>query len=122
MLWKKFESDTVASNLAFIGSIRDDILDVEALATHPVSYTHLDVYKRQQVFRDLGLDPAFYANRVIATDEVTPWSHMDYGVTHDYLVREYEKALAAKTTQPCNRACAGCGANKLLGGPCFDYH
>lgn len=75
-----------------------------------------------QVFRDLGLDPAFYANRVIATDEVTPWSHMDYGVTHDYLVREYEKALAAKTTQPCNRACAGCGANKLLGGPCFDYH
>ena len=34
VLWKKFESDTVASNLAFIGSIRDDILDVEALATH----------------------------------------------------------------------------------------
>ena len=34
VLWKKFESDTVASNLAFIGSIRDDILDVETLATH----------------------------------------------------------------------------------------
>lgn len=32
VLWKKFENQTVASNLAFIGSIRDDILDVEALA------------------------------------------------------------------------------------------
>lgn len=32
VLWKKFESETVASNLAFIGSIRDDILDIETLA------------------------------------------------------------------------------------------
>ena len=29
--------------------------------------------------------------------------------------------LAAQTTKPCNRACSGCGANHLLGGPCFDY-
>lgn len=75
-----------------------------------------------ETFRDLGLDPAFYANRVIALDEVTPWSHMDYGVSKEYLVREYQKALAAQTTPPCNRACSGCGANHLLGGPCFDYH
>ena len=75
-----------------------------------------------ETFRDLGLDPAFYANRTIAMDEVTPWSHLDYGVTHEYLVREFNRALAAGTTQPCNRACAGCGANQLLGGPCFDYH
>ena len=32
VLWKKFESKTIASNLAFIGSIKDDILDVEELA------------------------------------------------------------------------------------------
>ena len=32
VLWKKFESDDVASNLAFIGSIKDDILDVEEIA------------------------------------------------------------------------------------------
>ena len=74
-----------------------------------------------QTFADLGIDPAFYCQRPIALDEVTPWSHMDYGVTHEYLVREYNKALAAQTTQPCNRACHGCGANHLLGGPCFDY-
>ncbi|MCI2046718.1 MAG: TIGR03960 family B12-binding radical SAM protein [Faecalibacterium sp.] len=74
-----------------------------------------------QTFADLGLDPHFYANRAIGLDELTPWAHMDYGVTHEYLVQEYQKALAAETTQPCNRACHGCGANKLLGGPCFDY-
>lgn len=32
VLWKKFESPTVAGNLAFIGSIKDDVLDVETLA------------------------------------------------------------------------------------------
>lgn len=33
VLWKKFDSFEVASNLAFIGSIKDDILDIEELAT-----------------------------------------------------------------------------------------
>lgn len=75
-----------------------------------------------EVFRDLGFDPAFYANRSIGLDEMVPWSHLDYCVTKDYLVREYKKALEAQTTPPCNRACSGCGANSLLGGPCFDYH
>ena len=74
-----------------------------------------------QTFADLGIDPHFYCNRAIGLDEVTPWAHMDYGITHEYLVREYKKALAAQTTPPCNRACSGCGANRLLGGPCFDY-
>ena len=46
---------------------------------------------------------------------------MDYGVSHAFLVHEYHKALAAQTTQPCNRQCSGCGANHLLGGPCFAY-
>ena len=80
---------------------------------------HFDTW--MEVFRDLGVDPAFYANRTIAEDEITPWEHLDYGVTKQYLIREYHKAREAKTTQPCNRSCAGCGANHLLGGPCFDY-
>ena len=74
-----------------------------------------------EVFRDLGVDMAFYANRQIPTDEITPWDHLHYGVTKRYLISEYEKALSAKTTPPCNRHCAGCGANKLLGGACFEY-
>ncbi len=75
-----------------------------------------------EVFRDLGVDMEFYANRFIPTDEVTPWEHLHYGVTKRYLISEYENALKAQTTPPCNRHCAGCGANKLLGGACFEYN
>ncbi len=80
---------------------------------------HFDTW--METFEKMGIDPHFYANRPIAVDEVTPWSHMDYGVTHEYLVKEYQKALAAQTTMPCNKKCYNCGASKLLGGPCFDY-
>ena len=75
-----------------------------------------------QTFADLNVDTAFYANRTIGIDEITPWSHFDYGVSKEYLVKEYQKAIAADTTKPCNRACSACGANKLLGGACFDYN
>ncbi len=37
VLWKKFDSDQVASNLAFIGSIKDEILDIELLAMNLLS-------------------------------------------------------------------------------------
>ena len=74
-----------------------------------------------EAFAACGLDPDFYNYRALGLDEVTPWSHLDVGVTHAHLVREYQKALQAQTTQPCNRQCSACGANKLLGGPCFDY-
>ena len=72
-------------------------------------------------FKACGIDPDFYNYRAIGLDEVTPWDHLDVGVTKAHLVREYKKALEAQTTQPCNRQCSACGANKLIGGPCFDY-
>ncbi|MEG2923181.1 MAG: B12-binding domain-containing radical SAM protein, partial [Oscillospiraceae bacterium] len=74
-----------------------------------------------KTFEDLGVDTAFYANRAIPLDEVTPWSHLDYGVSQDFLKAEYQKAITAAVTPPCNRKCSACGANKLLGGACFDY-
>ena len=72
-------------------------------------------------FAACDVDPDFYNYREIGLDEVTPWDHLDVGVSKAFLVREYQKALRAETTQPCNRQCSGCGANKLLGGPCFEY-
>ncbi|MDQ9883913.1 hypothetical protein RFX61_05015, partial [Acinetobacter baumannii] len=32
VLWKRFDNRHIASNLAFIGSIKDDILDIEELS------------------------------------------------------------------------------------------
>ena len=82
---------------------------------------YFDYDRWMEAFAVCGIDPDFYNYRELGLDEVTPWSHLDVGVSHAHLVREYQKALKAETTQPCNRQCGGCGANKLLGGPCFDY-
>ena len=82
---------------------------------------YFDYDRWMAAFEACDIDPDFYNYRTLALDEVTPWDHLDVGVSHAHLVREYKKALQAQTTQPCNRQCSGCGANKLLGGPCFDY-
>ena len=72
----------------------------------------------QQVFAELNIDPAFYANRRRPFDEVLPWDHIDFGVTKSFLMREAKKAYEAKTTPHCRIQCAGCGSNKLNGGKC----
>ena len=73
-------------------------------------------------FAACGLDPDFYNYRPLGLEEPAPWDHLNVGVSRAFLAREYNKALRAETTPPCNRQCSGCGANKLLGGPCFAYN
>ncbi len=45
ILWPKFDSQTVAENLAFTGAVKDDILDVETLAANLMERLRED-YKR----------------------------------------------------------------------------
>ena len=79
---------------------------------------HFDVW--MQVFRDLGLDPAFYANRTRSFDEVFPWDHLDYGITKEFLISENKKAHESVTTPNCRQKCAGCGASCWKGGVCVE--
>ncbi|MEG2814322.1 MAG: TIGR03960 family B12-binding radical SAM protein, partial [Oscillospiraceae bacterium] len=76
-----------------------------------------DLWK--EAFDECSLDMAFYANRKRSYDEILPWSHLDYGVSEKFLQSEHTKAVNAVTTPNCREKCAGCGANKLLGGACF---
>ncbi len=69
-------------------------------------------------FEECGIDPAFYASRERSLDEILPWDHLDYGVTKNHLIREYNKAHNNETTPHCREKCSGCGANKLNGGKC----
>ncbi|MFA6866803.1 MAG: TIGR03960 family B12-binding radical SAM protein [Clostridia bacterium] len=46
-------------------------------------------------------------------DKPTPWDFIDFGVTKEYLIKEYKKALIGEVTPPCKYKCNGCGANKL---------
>ncbi|MFA9380990.1 MAG: B12-binding domain-containing radical SAM protein, partial [Acetanaerobacterium sp.] len=75
-----------------------------------------------QVMQDLDIDPAFYANRQRAYDEIMPWDHLDYYITKEFLVREHQTALQNKTTPNCRQACANCGAMRAGGGVCHECH
>lgn len=69
-----------------------------------------------KAFADSGIDPAFYSGRTRAYDEITPWEHLDYGVTKRFLIEENKKAHADTVTPNCREGCAGCGASVLSGG------
>lgn len=70
----------------------------------------------EEAFNECGVDPKFYANRLRSYDEIQPWSHLDYMVSHEFLVRENKKAHEGKTTKNCREGCSGCGVPKSCGG------
>lgn len=63
-----------------------------------------------QAFADVGLDPAWYANRERSPEEVLPWDHLDSGVSKEYLLRERDAALNGLPTEDCRYGtCTDCG-------------
>ncbi|MBN1644202.1 MAG: TIGR03960 family B12-binding radical SAM protein, partial [Dehalococcoidales bacterium] len=67
----------------------------------------------EKAFAEVGLDIKFYAQRTRSLDEVLPWSHIDVGVTPEYLKAEFEKALKAEPTPDCREgSCNACGLEK----------
>lgn len=74
----------------------------------------------RQAFEAEGLDPDFYCIRQRSKDEILPWDFIDVGVTKAFLWREYERALAEKTTPNCSTACAKCGADIYGGDYCHE--
>ena len=79
-----------------------------------------DLDKWLEAFKECGINPEFYANRKREYDEITPWEHLDYGVTKEFLIRESKTALSEKTTPNCREKCAGCGAACYGEGVCFE--
>jgi len=64
----------------------------------------------EESFRTVGLDPAAYAGRRFAYDELLPWDLIDAGLDRNFLVREHKRALAGILTPDCRfTACEGCG-------------
>ena len=76
--------------------------------------------KWEEAFRECGLDPAFYAGRTRPFDEINPWDHLDYGVTKAFLIKENQRAHAAKTTPNCREQCSACGAACFGEGVCYE--
>jgi radical SAM superfamily enzyme YgiQ (UPF0313 family) len=65
-----------------------------------------------------GLEPGFYAHRERSLDELLPWSHIDSGVSPDFLKREYQCSLKGEETPDCRQQpCNACGL-ELLSADC----
>jgi radical SAM superfamily enzyme YgiQ (UPF0313 family) len=69
-----------------------------------------------RVLKDSPLDVDFHVEREREKDEPFPWEIVRHGVRRAFLRREYERALAGKTSPPCPgpgegtcRACGVCG-------------
>ncbi len=73
-----------------------------------------------EAFKTADLTPEFYANRVREYDEITPWEHINVGVTKEFLVRENKLAHENKTTPNCREKCSNCGANCYGEGVCYE--
>jgi len=60
-----------------------------------------------------SLEPGFYAHRERPLDELLPWSHIDAGVSADFLKREYRRSLKGEETADCReQACHACGLER----------
>lgn len=68
--------------------------------------------KWQEAIEETGTDVGFYTTRERSLDEIFPWDIIDSGVTKEYLISEYKKAMNAKTTPDCREGCTGCGISR----------
>jgi len=61
-------------------------------------------------FYAVGLDPHFYANRVLDYDDTLPWDHLESSVNKQFLKVEHRRALKQARTLDCRfYDCTGCG-------------
>jgi radical SAM superfamily enzyme YgiQ (UPF0313 family) len=66
-----------------------------------------------QSLKESIINPDFYVHRKRPFDEILPWDFIDHGLRKAYLVGEYQKALRAETSPPCQvDLCKSCGICK----------
>ncbi|MCC8141600.1 MAG: TIGR03960 family B12-binding radical SAM protein [Lachnospiraceae bacterium] len=73
-----------------------------------------------EAFKESGVDVQFYTTRERGKEEIFPWDFIDSGVTKEFLWREWERAQKGETTPNCRMQCSGCGANRFMGGVCYE--
>ncbi|MDI6852194.1 MAG: TIGR03960 family B12-binding radical SAM protein [Deltaproteobacteria bacterium] len=70
---------------------------------------HLRLEPWLQAFQEARVDPEFYL-RARELEEVLPWSHLDAGVSRDFLLEERRRAYQGISTPDCRTAgCQNCG-------------
>jgi len=81
---------------------------------------HFKYDKWLEAFEQCGFTPEDVACRERSLGEPLPWAHLDSGVSKEFLMREYEKAMRAETTHDCRKGCVGCGMKRYEGACVCD--
>ncbi|MDO9536001.1 MAG: TIGR03960 family B12-binding radical SAM protein [Bacillota bacterium] len=64
----------------------------------------------EKVFQDEGVDPTYYTRYNPGPEDPLPWDHISTGVSKEFLISEWRKALKAEVTEDCReKGCVGCG-------------
>jgi radical SAM family uncharacterized protein len=75
---------------------------------------HFNFTNWLKAFQQAGLSPDFYAYRERPPDEILPWSHIDTGISDDFLKRELQRARASQDTPDCRtETCNECGLEDI---------
>ncbi len=73
-----------------------------------------------EAFDECSISIDFYTTRERSEDEIFPWDFISCGVTKEFLLREWKKALGETVSVNCRRGCQGCGAAKYGVGVCTE--
>lgn len=79
-------------------------------------WTELFNWQRwKAAFEEIGIDPSFYARRQRPLNEILPWSHIESGVSVNYLKHQYRLAMEGEAGGDCHDGdCLGCGLHKIV--------
>ena len=81
-------------------------------------YLNYDAW--METFQENDMDYHFYTDRERSLEEVLPWDFIDVGVTKEFLIREWKRAVNEEVTPNCRVQCQGCGATVFEGGVCYE--
>ncbi len=68
---------------------------------------NMDIWK--EAFKEHRVDPDFYLLRERDYDEILPWEHINSGISKEFLLREWQKAIMREKTPDCREYCSECG-------------
>ena len=70
----------------------------------------LNFQKWKEAFKEYGIDPNLYASKEFSLEDVLPWEHLDTGITKDFLIKEYKRAISNRIIPDCRYgSCPNCG-------------
>jgi radical SAM-linked protein len=70
---------------------------------------NLDYSQWEETAEECGISFEKDATRLYEKNEVLPWEIIDIGIPKEWFEQEYEKALRAENTIPCEFNCVNCG-------------